>query len=130
MKDYIRLWNEQLLRRPQESIPARIEVTGERDKHLGPKIEYAAVTVILEPSHEFEVVDDVEGSENLQKLGFPDWFVFGLLDVLMTSRPLLLTKVKVTLKDAKYDRIDTSPRAFLEAGRDAGQKALAALSSP
>ena len=41
------------------------------------------------------------------------------------SSPIL--GVKITLKEAKYNDIDSTPMAFLEAGRDAGRKIHAAL---
>jgi hypothetical protein len=127
MRDYIQRWTAELMKRPEKTIASCVEVTGERHKHVGPKIEYASVRVSLEPADEFEVVDEVEQNTELKQMGYPDWFVFGLLDILMTAESMPLTKIKIVLKNATYDRIDSSPRAFLEAGRDAGQKIRATI---
>jgi hypothetical protein len=87
------------------------------------------VSAAFEPNDEFVVVDQVPHDDELAKMGYPDWFMYGLLDILMTSEAMPLTNVKVMLCEAKYDKVDSSPRAFLEAGRDAGRKLREVLKS-
>jgi hypothetical protein len=65
----------------------------------------------------------------LEKLGvgWPDPFIFGLLDVLMNAGPDPLKNVRVTLEQAWYHDADSSRNAFRSAGRDAGRKIIAAI---
>jgi hypothetical protein len=128
MNDYIQRWMEELVCRPRKSISVPIELTGERAKHFGPRSDYASVRIVLESSTEFEVVNEVGDDQQLKSLGYPEHFIFGLLDILMTAEAMPRTSVRVVLKSASYDPVDSSPKAFLEAGRDAGQKVHALLS--
>lgn len=127
MKDYITLWAEGMLKRSSLVLKAPLQITGERDQHLGPRYEFAKVVVSVTPSTAFEVADSAQEDTDLRRLGYPDWFIFGLLDVLMLGGPMPLHKVKIVLEKAEYHRVDSSPVAFLNAGRDAGRKIVASL---
>ncbi len=124
MKDYITLWAEGLCKRASLPLKAPLRVTGERDQHLGPRYEFAKVTLSALPASTFEVVDSAPEDVELRRLGYPDWFIFGLLDVLMLGGSGPLHKVKIVLEAAEYHRVDSSPIAFLNAGRVAGQKII------
>jgi len=80
------------------------------------------VEIFVEPAEQFEVVDMVAADVGLRKFGYPEQFVRGLLDELVNDREALITRVRITLESAKYDRIDSSLGAFFEAGCDAGRK--------
>src|SRR6202007_114315 len=80
------------------------------------------VTIYVEPSDHFEVVDLVESTNRAREEGFPDNFIFGLLDILVTMEHGPLIRVCVTLKTAEYDPINSSSMAYWGAGRDAGRK--------
>jgi hypothetical protein len=80
----------------------------------------------VEPSEEFEIINAVDRSD-ATVYGYPREFIFGLLDEILTKEPGPLLRVKVTLKVAEYDPIDSSPRAFYEAGRNAGLRVRSAL---
>jgi hypothetical protein len=127
MKDYMTLWTEGLPKRSSLTLKAAINVTGERDKHLGPRCEFAKVKLSIQPASTFEVVDSMPEDQELRKLGYPDWAIFGLLDVLMFADPSPLHKIRVVLEKAEYHRVDSSPIAFLHAGRDAGRKIIESL---
>ena len=122
MKDYIELWKQNVTARRAQTVESAIEITGERDKHLGAQHEYAKVTIYVEPSDHFEVVDLVESANRAREEGFPHNFMFGLLDMLMTMEHGPLTRIRVTLKTAEYDPINSSSIAYWGAGRDAGRK--------
>ncbi len=121
MKDYPELRD---LGNRQKTIPSPIELVGERNKHLGPRIDFAKVTVRFEPSQKFEVIDLIGIDDGVRKFGFPDQFISGLLDVLTANKNAPLTRISVTLVEAAYDAIDSSPRAFFEAGRGAARRLL------
>jgi hypothetical protein len=127
MTDYLKLWVDGLLKRTSLTLKSRVTVVGERNQHLGPRFEFAKVQVSVEPSASFQVVDAVPANEELRQLGYPDWAIFGLLDVLVVAESAPLTKVRVTLEKAEHHPVDTSAMAFRHAGRDAGRRILEAL---
>ncbi|SRR5258706_14214922 len=129
MKDYLRSWAEELLQRKPIRLRSRITVTGERNQHLGPKLEVASVRVTVEPAATFEVVDAVPANEELSQFGYPDWVVFGLLDVFMVAESSPITNVRIILEKADPDPINSSKMAFRHAGRDAGRKIVERLKS-
>jgi len=122
MKDYIELWKQNVTTRPAQTVKSGIEITGERDKHMGAQHEYAKVKIYVEPSDHFEVVDLVESTSKAREEGYPDSFLFGLLDMMMTMEHGPLIRVRVTLKTAEYDPINSSSKSYWGAGRDAGRK--------
>ena len=127
MKDYLAIWAEGLQRRTSSSLKTTVSVTGERSKHLGPRCEFAKIQLSVSPAASFEVEDMIPDGEELRRLGYLDWAVFGLLDVLMLGGPYPLYKLRVLLEKAEYHPIDSSPIAFLHAGRDAGRKILQSI---
>lgn len=122
MKDYIELWTENVVGRRPLTVASPIEVTGERNRRLGPLWECAKVTIYVEPSDHFEVVDLVESTSKARDEGYLDSFIFGLLDMLITLEHGPLIRVRVTLKTAEYDPINSTWNAYWQAGRDAGRK--------
>jgi hypothetical protein len=117
MKDYLRLWAEGCLERIPGSLRGPISVVGESNQLLGPRYESASIKVTVEPSEIFEVVDLVPPNEALDRLGFPDWAVFGLLDVLMVADSAPIRAVRIMIEEAEYHDIHSSPMAFRQAGR-------------
>jgi hypothetical protein len=97
-------------------------MTGESNRHLGPKWEFARVRVTVEPALHFEVVDATSGNEGAYREGYIDWTIFGLLDVLMVDGPL--RKIRLILEEIEIHPIDPYRMAFRNAGRDAGRKIL------
>jgi hypothetical protein len=130
LKDYMMLWAEGLPMRSSLTLRAAINVTGERNKHLGPRYEFAKIALSVQPASTFEVVDSVPEDEELRREGYLDWAVFGLLDVLMLSEPFPLHKLRIVFESAEYHPVDSSPIAFLHAGRDAGRKIIDSLKNP
>jgi hypothetical protein len=126
-KSYLELWFEVLLKKQSSPLTSGVSVTGERDKHLGPSFQFARVKVSVEPSKRLEVVDLVPKNEELRGLGYPDWVIFGLLDVLILSDDFPIDKARIILTEADYSAIESSPMAFREAGRDSGRKILQAF---
>lgn len=129
MKDYIQGWADHMLeRQPQAVFPRSVEVVGEKvainEKH---QFDHASIRAIVEPSSEFEVVNEVADSEELRGLRYPDYFIYGLLDTLMTFGVAPTTKLKITLKEISYHPIEAMPITILRAGRDAGQKLRSVL---
>lgn len=127
MDRYIKMWAEGMQARSSAVISSKIQVTGERNQSLGPRFQFARVQVSVEPAPEFEVVDRTPVSKELRELDFPDWFVFGMLDVLLSAEPHPLHKIRVTLVAVEFDPIDTSAAAFRHAGRDAARKVMNTL---
>jgi hypothetical protein len=89
MKDYLGLWADGWLKRGSMLLSEPISVIGEREKHFGPKSEFAKVKMTIYPSSALEVIDAAAERVDLEKLGvgWPDSAIFGLLDVLMLAEP-------------------------------------------
>jgi hypothetical protein len=124
MKDYLKLWAEELPKLGSFALKSRITVSGERDQHLGPRWEFAKIQVSVEPAPSFEVVDLIPTTEELRRLGYLDWAVFGLLDVLMVAESAPLSNIRVIFEKAEHNTIDSTQMAFRQAGRDAGRKII------
>jgi hypothetical protein len=107
-------------------IKQRALATGEYNKHVGPAIRYARVTISLEPDNTFQVVDklNAEISGYLKQQGCFTPIIFGVLDVALTSYSIPINVFVLTLLDVKYDEIDSSPIAFRLAAREACKLAL------
>lgn len=123
MKDYPTMWAQGLLCAHSQSIRESVTVVGVRSAHLGPRQEFARVRVAIEPAEAFLCIF-LQPSDVLEKLGYPDFVIFGLLDILMVARPAPITKIKVTLDEPEYDLIHSSQMAFRQAGRDAGRRIM------
>ena len=110
------------LRRAARSPKQPVVILGVRDKHLGPRMDYARVSLRVEPAERFEVEDHVEPSDPFIDFGYPEAFTRGMLNVLDARGPL--PPLRLVLERADHHPIDSSPNAFVEAGRDAGRKLL------
>jgi len=126
MSDYISRWGGTRDSGAPLGVASKMEIVGERSKHVGPRFDFARVTMDIEPSENFEILNAVNEIDAVT-YGYPDKFIFGLFDEILAKQPGPITKVRITLKIAEYDPIDSSPLAFFEAGRDAGHKVRAAL---
>jgi hypothetical protein len=124
MKDYLKLWPEELLKLGSLTLKSRITATGERNQHLGPRWEFAKVQVSVEPAAKFEVFDNAVADEEARQKGYLDWTVFGLLDVLMVTESAPLRNVHIILDKVEHHAVDSTLMAFRHAGRDAGRKIM------
>jgi hypothetical protein len=129
MKDYLTLWNQELLKLKSFTMKSKLTVTGERNQHLGPRWDFAKVRISVEPASQFEVIDAAVQDEEAQKARYVDWTIFGLLDVLLVTESAPLKNVRVTIENIESHPINSSQIAFRLAGRDAGRKVLESLRS-
>jgi hypothetical protein len=120
-------WFENLLRSKGISPTGSITVEGRIDKHVGPQMVFAEIKVAIGVSQEFSVFNEVEMTDDLIAEKFPEYVIFGILDVLMTSDLVCTDRLQLTIKGVKTSPIDTSPLVFREAGRDAARNFLLAL---
>lgn len=129
MINYLEEWKRHLFSRKSLVLREPIEVEGKRDKHLGPRMEYARVVFRIEPAAFFEV--DFSSFKNslddIQKRMI-DEAIFGLLDIALTANAQPLKNIRIVLVDAEFDPINSSLIAFRYAGIDAGKKVLNSLS--
>ena len=124
--NYLELWIANLGKRNSVRLTQAITVVGHREKHFGPRSEFARVVMTIRPSEGLHVVDNVPWRKELEALGvaWPQCVVFGVLDILMFAEFGPLYKIKITLDDAAYHEVDSSENAFREASRDAGRKII------
>ncbi len=99
-----------------------VEIVGEHNKHLGPTWAFAEVTIRVEQSANFELVDLVDEQNSSRQCGYPENFVSGFLDALGAISDPSELAIRLILSSVKHDPIKSSPLAFFEAGRDAGRK--------
>jgi hypothetical protein len=83
--NYLDLWIANLRQRNSVHLTRAITVVGHREKHFGPRSEFARVAMTISPAEELDVVDNVPWRKELEALGvaWPQCVVFGLLDVVM-----------------------------------------------
>jgi len=125
--NYITKWHEDLLQRVSLNLAREVRVEGVRKQHVGPRLEYARIDVLAEPSEAF----DVHFAPELDKSGTTHMFlesaVLGLLDILMVAEPYPLRNVKLTITHCDIDPVASSQMAFRQAGRDAGTMIMNSL---
>lgn len=124
MKDYLKLWQQELVKLTSLKLKSRVTIIGERNKHLGPRWEFARIQITIEPAPNLEVIDLCPDNEEARLEGFLDWVVFGLLDVVMLTESAPLKDIRIILEKAEIDAVNSSCMAFRHAGRDAGRKLL------
>jgi hypothetical protein len=107
-------------------IKQRATATGEYNKHVGPAIRYARVTIALEPGNTFQVIDklNAEISDYLKQQECFTPIIFGVLDVALTSYSVPINEFTLTIIDVNYDEISSPPIAFRLAAREACRVAL------
>ena len=116
-------WAADVLARRSRALDAPVAVEGVRRAHLGPKLEVAAVSFVVEPSVAFSVSVEVsEGSSELA--AFVRAAVFGFLDVVLVADPMPVRNILVRVVNIEVDPIDSSIVAFRRAGRAAGEHFL------
>jgi len=87
----------------------------------------AAVEIAVRPSDQFEIVNEVPLSEELVSLKFPDYVIYGFLDVAMASDSIDIDKMRLAVRSVKIDSAGSSAYALREAGRDAARKIVQIL---
>lgn len=125
--NYIAKWCEEIQSRTPTSVPRRLTATGVRDQHVGPRMEYAKIEVVVEPATSLGIrfPTDVDAIETTRL--FLEAAIFGLLDILLVSGPYPVRNVSITIARCEIDPINSSQMAFRYAGRDAGRKIIRAL---
>lgn len=127
MNSVLDSWLSDVRARPAIRFPRAIVADGERTAHLGPRNEFAKVLAKFEPADAFECsMGDVPGDAD--SVAFAEAAVLGALDVLITSAPYPILKVRVVIERIEVDPVDSSEQAFRLAGRDAALKALGVIS--
>jgi hypothetical protein len=128
---YLDRWIEGLLQHQSLNLKDPIRIDGVRDVHLGPRMEFAKFTAIVEPARAFEVSFQLPQSQlTSERQAFLDQAILGLLDVLMTGTVYPLRNIRVRVIETEFDPINSSASAFRQAGRDAGRKLLDSLKDP
>ena len=95
-----------------------------------PGLRIAGVEFKIQAAESFTVRNEVEVTDELRGLRFPEFAIFGFLDVAMVSGIVGSGKLQLTVTKAVVHPVDTSAMAFRAAGNDAGQKLLAILKQP
>jgi hypothetical protein len=105
-----------------------VEIVGTRDQHMGPRWEFAKIRLSVEPADIFDVqIGPLPKAADLEKKGYLDAAIMGLLDVLLTTESLPLRDIRVTFIEAEEHPVDSSQMAFRHAGRDAARNLLQAV---
>jgi len=127
--NYITKWYDDLMQRSSLNLPREIRVEGLPKQHVGPRLEFAKIEILAEPSASFDVRFASGLDQNDITRMFLDAAVLGLLDIFLISEAQPLRNVRITVTRCEVDPIDSSEMAFRHAGRDAGEKIINALRS-
>lgn len=122
-------WLNTLLSRPGVSVPQQLSVNGEQDAHLGPRLEVAQATFVIEPASKLQIVVPSDVRATVTDPAYADAAIFGLLDVLICQDCNPVSNVKITLTHLNEDPVSSSESAFRHAGRDAARKLLSMRST-
>jgi hypothetical protein len=125
--DFRDKWFANLLERRGLPLSAPIALLGECRRHIGPTMQIASVEFVVVPSDHFDVVNEVALTVELADLKFPDYAIFGFLDVAMPMDSIGINSIKLLVKTVGVDAIESSALALREAGRDAARKLLQIL---
>ncbi len=125
MTNILAQWGSGLAGGQSMRLPCAVVAEGLRDRHLGPRSEWARVRVSLKPALALSIQTASTVSIEAQEEGYADAVVLGVLDVLMVSQPYPIREVAISLEMLEVDPINSSRQAFRMAGRDAATKALA-----
>jgi hypothetical protein len=133
--NYLEEWATSIIKKPSAKLKEPVEVDGLRDAHLGPRWEYAKVRMRIEPSDGFDVRFEISQNMSTKQSTYLDAAIMGLLDVILLAESSPLIDIRVIVIGLEEHEVDSSPRAFRMAGRDAGQNLLRtardrALTSP
>lgn len=127
MKPILEQWLADVANRQTAQLHQSGLVDGVRDKPLGPRSDYAKITVAFEPASQLEVDCSATNRSELEADGYLQGALFGLLDVLLTAGAYPLRNIRLTITAAEIHPIHSSQMAFRWAGRDAGNKLLEAI---
>ena len=127
MVDYLDLWQQERSALQYRSLRRAYALSGAYEGHLPEGLTSVRVKFTAEPSERFEVVNLVPADTQLDALKYPDYFVLGLLDVLMAVAPDFPKRIGITLHDIVCDRDMTAPIAVRFAGRNGGWVVLSRL---
>jgi hypothetical protein len=125
--DYVQQWVTDLTSHSSYNpLKGEREGWGEIDRHPSPRTMRAKVRIAIAPSTVLEIVDRLapEKSTFLKDSECFEQIVFGVLDVMMTGLSSPARTFKLTILDAVYDEINSSPMAFRLAAREAAKAIL------
>ena len=125
-KNFFTDWHDNIIATTGTSWTQVVNVTGSCRQYAGPRILYASIVVDFLPNDQFEVSEvlDSESSNVANTYGWFEYIVFGVLDVMLTVPSLPIKNFKLSIREIKYNDIESNQIAFRLAGRDAAVKAL------
>jgi hypothetical protein len=121
-------WFQDLCVQPSLTLPGPIRATGVFDAHIA-GWRFAQIDIVAAPAEAFTVEVALSEAQHLsmEREGYLQEAIFGVIDVFLTAETAPLRKVRLKVVDAVVHPIDSSRLAFRLAGRDAGRKVLATV---
>jgi translation elongation factor EF-G len=114
-------WFRKKLEQKKGSISSLVIFEGKFQRIYGPRADFAHVVLSFEPASDFVYVSEAEWPMDEERCNSA--IIEGILDVLTSSfQEYWYTNIKVTLKEIKFHPVDSSPRAFYKAARNAAEK--------
>lgn len=119
MHKIVESWIYGIFNKMSPILDSEIKVVGVRERY---PMERASATLIVKPSNIFAV--EIENEEILsdEEVKFANFFVFGVLDVIISSDLVKISRVSICISCLVIDPVISSPISFRHAGRDAGEK--------
>lgn len=126
--NYLEKWTKSLVSSRSLPLNRTVQVEGIRKAHLGPRMDFAQVSFVVEPADAFNAVVQVPNIEaNVEHQRFVEWAIYGFLDVVMMTEPYPTKNITLTVVGAEIDPVSSNMVAFRLAGREAGRKFIEEL---
>ncbi len=103
------------------SISRPISIDAQFRKTYGPRADFAHVSLKFEPANEFIYLDEANWPEESDKC--KEAVLEGLIDGLVSPiSDKWYLNIKITLLEVRFHHIDSNPKAFYKAARNAIDK--------
>jgi hypothetical protein len=125
-RDYVAQWFNDLRRRGENWKNEAKEAIGICDIITGPRRMYARVRIGISPGDTLNIVSVLDEGiyDRLEREGFLDFIVYGVLDVLLVEKVIPCTSFTLMLFEADIHDVHSSQMAFRCAAQDAARQLI------
>jgi hypothetical protein len=124
---WIARWLDAMVQQSSWTLEARVTATGDYERAID-RVHAAHLIVVAEPATDLTIESalPVGLRAKMDRAGYFEAAVFGLLDGLLANPRGPLRRVRVRITSATIHATDASVFAFRQAGRDAAEKLIVA----
>jgi hypothetical protein len=124
--DYFAMWVKNIETSSGINWRRAVDARGECRRHTGPSTWFAAVRIEISPDSKFNVEEKLEAAilARMIEEGWRDQIILGVLDITFTHLVAPLRDFKLTILDIEFNDVESTPKAFRLAAREATKKIL------